>query len=236
MPQFFTVATPIGNLEDITLRALSVLREVDIILCEDTRVGSKLLSHFDIKKTLDSYHHHSSDNKTEQIITWLSDGKKIALISDAGTPGISDPGGKLIETILSRRAEIESRSGEDLAIVPIPGASAIITALSVSGFPTDKFIFLGFLPHKKGRQTAIRTAIESPNTVIFYESKHRIVKLLQELTDLLGEEADTRKLVVARELTKMYETFYRGTAREILEIIKKGGNDSRGEFVVILSA
>ena len=170
----YIVGTPIGNLEDISLRALRILGEVDFILCEDTRVTKKLLEHYKIKTPVISYHQHSDFSKTNYILGLLGEGKDLALVSDAGTPGISDPGGKLVQAVLER-------FGEDMKIESVPGPSAVTAALSISGIPTDKFIFLGFPPHKKGRQTFLKKIIESNYPVVVYESKHRIIKFLEEL-------------------------------------------------------
>lgn len=216
----YIVATPIGNLSDISLRALEVLKSADFILCEDTRVTKTLLSHYNISKPAISYHQHSKLQKMEEIAGLLSEGKNLALVSDAGTPGISDPGGMLVEYIKNFLPAIK--------IVPIPGASAVISALSVSGFPTDKFLFLGFPPHKKGRQKFWREAAGAEHTVVFYESKYRIMKSLSELQKAAGE----REAVVCRELTKMFETIYRGKLGEIIEELKK--TTPRGEYVVVL--
>ena len=218
----YIVATPIGNLEDITMRALKTLREADLIVCEDTRQTLKLLNHYDISKPLVSYFQHSKLARIEYIIDELNQGKKIALVTDAGTPGISDPGGKLIELITEQLPLI--------TVSPIPGPNAAITALSISGFPTDKFIFMGFPPHKKGRQTFFKEVAEAENTVVFYESTHRILKALGQLKEVLPE----RKLVVCRELTKQFESIYRGTAEEILNILERDKNNQKGEFVILI--
>ena len=219
--KLYIVATPIGNLGDITLRALEVLKSVDVILCEDTRVTSGLLARFEIKKTLISYHQHSEDNKVDWINSLLVEGKNIALVTDAGTPGISDPGNKLIN-------QLTIKQFNNLTIIPVPGPSAVITALSISGFPTDKYVFMGFPPHKKGRQTFFREVAQAKYTVAFYESSHRIKKCLDELNAVLGRDA---LLCVCRELTKKFETIYRGTIEEILEmkVLEKA------EFVVVIS-
>ena len=219
----YIIGTPIGNLQDITQRALETLKSVDVILCEDTRVTSKLLARYDIRKTLVAYHQHSKLSKTEHILEMLRDGKNIALVSDAGTPGISDPGGALVEAVINA-------FGDEIKIVPIPGANGAITALSVSGFPTDSFRFLGFPPHKKGRKTYFENIAEIPETVVFYESKHRIEKCLIELGASIGE----RPVMVARELTKQFETLYRGTALECLEALN--ADKTLGEFVVVVRA
>lgn len=206
-----------------------------MILCEDTRVTRVLLDRYEIKKPTLSYHQYSKLQKIDQIINLLKDGKNLALVSDAGTPGISDPGQRLIEKIL------EEMQGE-VEIVPIPGASAVISALSISGFDTDEFLFLGFPPHKKGRQTFFRNVTEeaTKRTVVFYESTHRIIKAFEELeqseerrAESEGREGDKKMRVVAcRELTKKFETIYRGTVSEVLEKLK---NDIiKGEFVVVI--
>ncbi len=218
----YIVATPIGNLRDITFRAVEVLGEVDLILCEDTRQTKKLLDNYKIKTPTLSYHQHSKLGKMEEILKRLQKGENLALVSDAGTPGISDPGNKLIEFLL--------REEKDLKIIPIPGASAAVAALSVSGFPTDKFLFLGFVPHKKGRQTLFKNISETKETVVFYESTHRILKILEQLGKFLGED---RQVMVGRELTKMFETIYRGTLDEVLEQLKN--DTTKGEFVIVVS-
>src|SRR3989344_4645960 len=217
----YIVATPIGNLKDISSRALEILQSVDLILCEDTRVTVKLLAHYEIKKPLQSYHQHSQLARTEQIFRLLEEGKNLALVSDAGTPGISDPGGMLVEAVADK-------FGGGAAIVPIPGAYAALAALSVSGFPTDRFVFLGFPPHKKGRKTFFDEVAAREETQVFYESKHRIEKALTELAARLGD----RPIVVARELTKQFETIYRGTAAECLAKLQH--DKILGEFVVVI--
>lgn len=216
----FIVATPIGNLGDISPRALDCLRKADIVLCEDTRQTSKLLHHYEIKVTTMSYHQHSTASRVAEIRALLDEGKNLALVSDAGTPGISDPGNKLIADLISINPETE--------ISPLPGASAMISALSVSGFPTDKFLFLGFPPHKKGRQTFFREVAANDVTTVFYESNHRIAKCLQELSVVLEPN---RQIMIARELTKQFESIYRGTISELLS--KK--IPPKGEFVVVIS-
>jgi 16S rRNA (cytidine1402-2'-O)-methyltransferase len=240
MATLYIVGTPIGNLEDISLRALRILGEVDFILCEDTRVTGKLLSHYKISTPTISYHQHSSENKVRQIIDLLANGKNLALVSDAGTPGISDPCGKLVQAVLEKldgAVQIES----------VPGPSAVTASLSISGMPTDKFIFMGFPPHKKGRQTFIHKIMESGYPVVVYESKHRIVHFLEELKKAGEENKETNKkgelepkpinltsVVVCRELSKMHETVYRGEINRIIEKIKANTNDQKGEFVVIV--
>ena len=226
MGTLYIVATPIGNLKDITLRALEVLKEADMILCEDTRHTSRLLGHYEISKPLVSYFQHSKLSKIEYIIGQLRHGKKVALVTDAGTPGISDPGGQLIKYIT---CNMEQR-GDEIKIMPIPGASAVTAALSASGFPTDKFIFMGFPPHKKGREKFFKEVVEAKYTVVFYESVHRILKALEQLKKALPQN---RKIVVCRELTKQFETIHRGNIEDVLEKVE---NDKiKGEFVVVVS-
>lgn len=237
----YIVATPIGNLEDVSLRALRILGEVDFILCEDTRVTKKLLDRYEITTKTISYHQHSRTNKIGQILDLLARGKNLALVTDAGTPGISDPGGKLIQVVIEK-------FGDDIKIESVPGPSAVTAALSISGIPTDKFIFMGFLPHKKGRQTFIQKIIKSEWPVVVYESKHRILKFLEELRqagkkaqeNLRSEEGKKIKkinltsIVVCRELSKMHETVYRGEIKSIIKKIKESKDDQKGEFVVII--
>lgn len=218
----YVVATPIGNLEDITLRAIRILGEVDFILTEDTRVAGKLLSHYKIKKPLISFHHHSGNDKYSKVLKLLEEGKTIALISDAGTPNISDPGGQLVEFIREKMPEAN--------IEPIPGVSAITTALSVSGIKADKFSFFGFLPHKKGRLTMLREVLENKYPVIFYESKHRILKLLKELGDL----DFNKKIMIFREMTKMHYSFYSEDIDSLYKKFEQDKNSTKGEFTVII--
>ena len=214
----YIVATPIGNLSDISPRAVSVLSNVDLILAEDTRVTRTLLDHYNIKKDLLNYHQHSGQSVIEKIIRQLEAGKNIALVSDAGTPGINDPGNYLISQLLG--------AVPDLKVVPIPGPNAAIAALSICGFSTDRFVYLGFPPHKKGRQTFFKNIGDIKETVVLYESKHRILKALDQLAPL------NRPLVVCRELTKQFETTYRGSAEEILMKLKS--SEPLGEFVVVV--
>jgi len=217
------VATPIGNLADITFRAVEVLKEADYVLAEDTRVTKKLLSHYDIKTPLKSYHQHSDSQKTEAILDLLEDGKHLALVTDAGTPGVSDPGGKLVSEVRKSSAEITIES--------IPGPSSVTAALSISGMPADEFIFLGFAPHKKGRETFFKDIGGHQMTVVFYESTHRIGKALFSLAELFG---DSRQVVVAKELTKMHEEVFSGTAREAQTYFEEHPEKERGEFVVMV--
>jgi len=218
----YIVATPIGNLEDMTVRAINVLSNSDLILAEDTRVTRILLDRYNIKKEILSYHQHSDFKKIDYIIGLLKEGKNLSLVTDAGTPGISDPGGFLVSEAL--------KAIPDLKVVPIPGPSAAIAALSISGFSTDEFVFLGFPPHKKGRQKFFKKISEIESTIVFYESKHRILKALENLEQL--SELGDRKMMIARELTKQFETIYRGTLAEIKpRLIDK---NLLGEFVVIV--
>jgi 16S rRNA (cytidine1402-2'-O)-methyltransferase len=221
MSTLFVVSTPIGNLADISYRALEILRKVDLILCEDTRVAKKLLFHYQIQKPLLSYHQHSKLQKVNYIISLLEQGKNLALVSDAGTPGISDPGNKLIK-------EMVDKLKENVKIVPVPGPSALTCAVSIAGFPMDRFLFLGFLPKKKKRNKFLEEIITSRYPVIFYESPYRIVKTLNDLAKLNKE----LEIVVCRELTKKFETIYRGKIEEVLEKMLK--DKIKGEFVVIV--
>jgi len=218
MATLFIISTPIGNLRDITIRAIDVLKNVDLILCEDTRQTQKLLDRYEIKKPSLSYHQHSKLKKVEDIIKMLEDGKVLALVSDAGTPGISDPGNFLISKIVENQ--------KDIQIIPIPGPSALVAAASISGFPMDKFSFLGFPPVKKKRNKFFKELEELKHPVIIYESPYRIIKTLTELPE-------DREVVVCRELTKKFETIYRGMTGKIIELI--GKSELKGEFVVVLN-
>jgi len=227
MVNFYIVAGPIGNLEDISLRTLRLLSEVDLILCEDTRVTKKLLDKYKIGTPTLSYHQHSKLNKVEYIIRFLREGKNLALVSDAGTPGISDPGNKLV------KAAVESLSADLVKIVPIPGPSAVTAAASVSGFPMDKFLFLGFPPAKRKRKKFFEEVVSSRYPAIFYESPYRIIKTLNELNSLYTRYSiRNTNIVVCRELTKKFETTYRGKIDEVIKKIEK--NTIKGEFVVII--
>jgi 16S rRNA (cytidine1402-2'-O)-methyltransferase len=226
MAILYIVSTPIGNLEDFSFRALRILKEVDLILCEDTRVTKKLLDHYRIKTPTLSYHQHSKLRKINYILELLKEGKNLALVSDAGTPGISDPGNKLITKVL------ELTQVRPVQIVPIPGPSAITCAASISGFPMDKFLFLGFPPKKRKRKKFFKEVLESKYPVIFYESPYRILRTLRELKLEAKTYNLEPKIVVCRELTKKFETIYRGKIDEVIKKIEK--DKIKGEFVVIV--
>lgn len=220
----YIVATPIGNLEDITLRALRILKDVDYILCEDTRTTQVLLNKYNIKTKTMSYHAHSTDGKETAIINLLKGGKNLALVSDAGTPCISDPGVLLV-------SNVRKEFGSDAKVSPIPGPSAIISALSASGISSAEFVFLGFLPHKKGRMKIFNEIKESSRVVVFYESTHRILKTLASL-DIYSPKC---RVMIAREITKQFEEFASGTPSELLSYFNENKVKQKGEFVVIVS-
>ncbi len=215
----FIVSTPIGNLKDITFRAIETLKDVDFIACEDTRVTAFLLNHFEIKKEMISLNAANESNKIEYVINRIESGETCALVSDAGTPGISDPGVRLISASIKN----------GIAVIPIPGVTAAITALSISGLPTDSFVYEGFLPQKKGRQKKLKELAEEKRTIILYESTYRIEKLLSELSEYMPK----RIIVIARELTKKFEEIWRGTSKEIINSLKE--RTIKGEFVVVIS-
>jgi len=216
--RLFIVATPIGNLSDITFRAVEVLKSVDFIAAEDTRTSSVLLSHYGISKPMLSFHSYSGAARTDSIVDRILKNENAALVTDAGTPGISDPGFPLVKGALAAGIEV----------VPVPGPTAFVAALTASGLRSDRFIFEGFLPLKKGRRKKLGELAADPRTVILYESPHRIERTLKELAECFGE----RNCVVARELTKIHETFYRGTLSEVMRSIPS--SEKRGEFVIIL--
>ncbi len=221
-PSLYLVATPIGNLEDITLRALRVLKEVDLIACEDTRQTLKLLSHYGIQTRLVSYHEHNEMTKAAELVVDLEGGAKIALVTDAGMPGISDPGFRLIALAIRHH----------VPVVAIPGASAVLAALVASGLPTDSFRFSGFLPSKSGqRRKLLESVKDSPRTQVFYEAPHRLLETLEDVIAILGSD---RHIVVAREVTKIHEEFLRGRAGEILEQFKTRGG-VKGEITLLLA-
>lgn len=223
MSTLYIVSTPIGNMADITLRALETLKSVDMVLCEDTRVTRNLLNKYEISVSTMSYHAQSSQGKHDHIIELLREGKNLALVSDAGTPTVSDPGVMLVAQV---RAELP-----EVKIVPIPGPSALLSALVSTGFPSAQFLYLGFLPHKKGRETMFREISDSARTVVVYESPHRIMKALESLAEVLDE---SRRIAVCRELTKMFEEIKIGTAKEVLEYYTTHPDKVRGEFVVVV--
>ncbi len=220
------VGTPIGNLEDITLRAIRVLGEADVILCEDTRMTKKLLAKYEIATPTMSYHMHSKIAKVEKIFALFEEGKNVALVSDAGTPGISDPGSLLV-------SQIREKFGAEVTIVTIPGPSALTAVLSIAGLPVTEFTFLGFLPHKKGRETLFKEIALSKRTMVFYESPHRVIKSLESLAKVLAPE---RKIIIGRELTKIFEEVAIGSAGELISRFTEHPDTLRGEFVVIIEA
>ena len=219
MGKLFLVPTPIGNLEDMTYRGVRILKEVDLILAEDTRTSAKLLNHYEIKNKLTSHHKFNEHKTVEMIAAQIENGKNVALISDAGTPGISDPGFLLVKTCLDKEIEVEC----------LPGATALIPALVNSGFPTDRFTFEGFLPQKKGRQKKIKELLTEPRTMIFYESPYRLIKTLEQFAEHLGLD---RKASVSRELSKFFEENRRGTLAELIEYF--GSKTIKGEIVIVL--
>jgi 16S rRNA (cytidine1402-2'-O)-methyltransferase len=217
----YLVATPIGNLEDITLRALRVLKEVDVIACEDTRQTQKLLSHYGITTRTVSYHEHNEITRAAELVKDLQEGTSVALVTDAGMPGISDPGFRLISLAIRHH----------VPVVPIPGASAFLAGLVASGLPTDSFRFSGFLPAKRGERRAALEAIEaSPRTQVFYEAPHRIVEAMADVVEVLGRE---RQVVIAREVTKVHEEFLRGRASDVLETLKSR-EAIKGEITLLI--
>jgi 16S rRNA (cytidine1402-2'-O)-methyltransferase len=220
-PALYLVGTPIGNLEDITLRALRVLKEVDVIACEDTRQTQKLLNHYAIATRTTSYHEHNEMTKSAELVKEMQEGACVALVTDAGMPGISDPGYRLITLAVRHH----------LPVVPVPGASAFLAALVASGLPTDSFRFSGFLPAKRGeRRTALEGIRSSPRTQVFYEAPHRIVEALEDVVEILG---GTRHVVVAREVTKIHEEFLRGRSGEVLENLRKR-ETVKGEITLLI--
>jgi 16S rRNA (cytidine1402-2'-O)-methyltransferase len=216
----YVVATPIGNLEDITFRAVRVLKEADLIACEDTRHTAKLLHHYGIEKPTISYHDHNEASRAEELVAKLEQGLNVAQVSDAGMPGISDPGYRVIKLAIEHGVQV----------VPIPGASALISALAVGGLPTDSFQFLGFLPAKSGqRRTLLETLRASEQTTAVYEAPHRIAETMKDLVEILGSE---RPIVLARELTKMHEEFIRGSATQVLKRTQE--NELKGEITLLI--
>jgi 16S rRNA (cytidine1402-2'-O)-methyltransferase len=220
MSKLYLIPTPIGNLEDITLRALRLLKEVDVVLAEDTRITGKLFSHFDINTSLAAFHMHNEHKVLDKWIARLKAGGTIALVSDAGTPAISDPGFLLVRECIKEGIEVDC----------LPGATAFVPALVNSGLPSEKFIFEGFLPVKKGRQTKLKGLTEEERTMVFYESPHRIVKTLSQFMEYFGEE---RSISISREISKMFEETKRGTVKDILQHFEQ--KKPKGEFVIIVA-
>jgi 16S rRNA (cytidine1402-2'-O)-methyltransferase len=220
MSKLIIVPTPIGNLEDITLRAIRILKEAELIFAEDTRVTKKLLNHLEIQKQVQPFHAHNEHKALSSAINLIKSNETTVLVSDAGTPGISDPGFLLVRECLLQDIEIEC----------LPGPAALIPAIVASGFPCDRFVFEGFLPHKKGRQTRLLAIAEEKRTTILYESPHRLIKCLGQIAEFMGED---KKVCVARELTKIYEEYQRGTAAEVKEYYEQ--HPPKGEIVIIIS-
>ncbi len=219
LEMLYLVPTPVGNMEDITMRALRILREADLILAEDTRTSGNLLRHFDIRKPMRSYHKFNEHQTVASVVERLKAGETIAVVSDAGTPGISDPGFLVVREAVKAGVEVQT----------LPGATAFVPALVSSGLPCDRFCFEGFLPQKKGRQTRLNALREETRTMIFYESPHRVVKALEQMKEVFGEE---RRCSVCREISKVYEESVRGTISEVLEHFKE--NEPKGEFVIVV--
>lgn len=224
---FYIVGTPIGNMEDMTFRAVRVLKEVDLILCEDVSNTQKILKHFEIKTKCTNYFANSRLGKIEEIIGMLKDGKNLALVSDAGMPTISDPGSLLIQKIYEAKEEVE------VDIKVVPGPTALASALALSGFTGGEFVFYGFLPHKKGRETIFKEVSENKKISVFYESVHRIEKCLESLEKFLDED---RKIVIAKELTKIYEEVVRGKVKEVKKYFAENPEKIKGEFVIVVDS
>ena len=219
MSKLYIVPTPIGNLDDITLRAVNILKEVDFILAEDTRTTSFLLKHLGIEKKLYAHHKFNEHGTVRMVADWIAQGRDAALVSDAGTPGISDPGFLLVRTCVE----------EGIEVITLPGATALIPALVQSGFPCDRFCFEGFLPQKKGRMKHLESLVDETRTMIFYESPYRVVKCLEQFAEVFGED---RPVSVSREITKVFEQTVRGTVAEVLEHFRQ--TPPKGEFVIVL--
>ncbi|NCD01100.1 16S rRNA (cytidine(1402)-2'-O)-methyltransferase [bacterium] len=223
MSNFFIIATPIGNLSDITYRAVETLKKVEAVFSENPRTTKKLLDYYNIKNNLYTYNQHSNEKIVEKIFSFLKEEKDIALVSEAGTPGISDPGSKIVSQV--RESDL------DVNIVPIPGPSALSALLSVSGLGNDRFLFLGFLPHKKGRQKILDMIVDNDYSVVLYESKHRFLKLLNELID---RGLNAREIIVGRELTKMNESIYTDNVENLLKYFEENIIEQKGEFSIII--
>jgi len=222
MAKLYVVPTPIGNLGDITFRAIEVLKSVDLILAEDTRTSGKLLKHYEISTPVQAYHMHNEHRNTDYFVAMIANGKTLALISDAGTPAISDPGFMLVRSCVKNNIVVEC----------LPGATAFVPALVDSGLPSDRFVFEGFLPHKKGRKKRLEALINETRTLIFYESPFRIKKTLVQMSEYFGAD---RQAVVARELSKIYESVNRGTLKNLVEQIDEGLLKEKGEIVLLVS-
>lgn len=222
MAKLILVPTPIGNLGDITIRAIETLKEVDLVLAEDTRTSSKLFKHYDISTHLQAHHMHNEHKTAEQYADRIANGESIALISDAGTPSISDPGFLLVRTCIEKGVDVEC----------LPGATAFVPALAISGLPSDRFIFEGFLPHKKGRKKRLEALVEESRTIVFYESPYRVRKSIDQFIEVFGED---RKAAVVREISKIYETANRGSLLELKQQIESKELVEKGEFVIIVA-
>ncbi|HRY59817.1 MAG TPA: 16S rRNA (cytidine(1402)-2'-O)-methyltransferase [Patescibacteria group bacterium] len=224
MTSIYIVGTPIGNLQDITFRAIEILRNVDFVLAEDTRKTKVLLEYYKINKPIISYHQHSTEAKVSHIVNLLKSNQNLALVTDAGTPGVSDPGNHLLDALWQKKL-----NGLNVDIIPIPGASSVTTILSVCGFPTDDFLFLGFLPKKKGRETLLKSLRQEKRTIVIFESPYRVVKSLENIEKFLGNI----DVVIGRELTKKFEEILRGKLKDVVKYLKR--KNPKGEFVVVLN-
>ena len=222
MAKLIVVPTPIGNLGDITLRAIEVLKSADIILAEDTRTTGKLLKHFEIETKMQAYHMHNEHKIAERVVQQINEGNEVALVSDAGTPAVSDPGFLLVRACIKQDVKVEC----------LPGPTAVVPALVISGLPADRFVFEGFLPHKKGRQKRLQSLVDEIRTIIFYESPYRLKKSLVQMSEHFGQD---RQAAVIREISKIYESVNHGTLQELIEQIDSGELKEKGEIVIIVS-